>query len=115
MHDDVFITDIGGQALDILPHSPETAQMTIIVKSYIHSHVHSHSPSKKEEEQSQNSPNMMHFASSPLPVLLLSNVVGDIHEGCYQLLWAGLLWGPSHLRLLEKTVCRCVQQKLHHS
>ena len=40
----------------------------------------------------------MHSASSPLPVLLLSNVVGDIREGCYLLLRAGLLQWPSHLR-----------------
>ena len=44
----------------------------------------------------------MHLASSPLPVLLLSSVMGDIREGCYQLLWAGLLWGPSHLRQYSK-------------
>ena len=44
--DDVFIADIEGQALDIFPHSPESAQMTVIVKSYIHSHIHSHSHSK---------------------------------------------------------------------
>ena len=37
----------------------------------------------------------MHSDCSPLPVLLLSNVVGDIHEGCYLLY---LLQGPSHLR-----------------
>ena len=42
--DDVFIADIGGQALDIFPHNPESAQMTVIVKSYIHSHIHSHLP-----------------------------------------------------------------------
>ena len=41
---------------------------------------------------------MMHSASSPLPVLLLSNVVGIIPNGCYLLLWAGLLPKPSHLR-----------------
>ena len=40
----------------------------------------------------------MYSASSPLPLLLLSNVVGDIHEDCYLLLWAGLLQRPSHLR-----------------
>ena len=33
---------------------------------------------------------MIHSASSLLPVLLLSNVVGDIREGCYLLLWAGI-------------------------
>ena len=54
----------------------------------------------------------MHSASSPLPVLLLSNVVGDIREGCYLLLRAGLLRWPK--TVLEKTVCRCAQQKLHH-
>ena len=41
---------------------------------------------------------MMHSGISPLPLLLLSKVVGDICEGCYLLLWAGLLWRPSHLR-----------------
>ena len=41
---------------------------------------------------------MMYSASSPLPVLLLSNVVGDIRKGCYLLLWVDLLRRPSHLR-----------------
>ena len=40
----------------------------------------------------------MHSASSPFPLLLLSNVVGNIREGCYLLLRAGLLQRPSHLR-----------------
>ena len=40
----------------------------------------------------------MHSASSPFPVLLLSNVVSDIREGCYILLRAGLLQRPSLLR-----------------
>ena len=42
--DDVFTVDIWGQALNTFPHSPESAQMTVIVKSYIHSHIHSHPP-----------------------------------------------------------------------
>ena len=46
----------------------------------------------------QNSPHRMYSASSPLPVLLLSNVVGDIREGCYILLRAGLLRRHSLLR-----------------
>ena len=33
-------------------------------------------------------------ASSPLPVLLLSSAGGNIREGCYLLLRAGLLWRP---------------------
>ena len=40
----------------------------------------------------------MYSASSPLPLLLLSNVVGYIGKGFYLLLWAGLLRRPSHLR-----------------
>ena len=32
---DVFLTDTGGQALNIFPHSPAPAQMTVIVKSYV--------------------------------------------------------------------------------
>ena len=36
-------------------------------------------------------------ASSPLPLLLLSSVVGNICEGCYLLLRAGLLPRPAHL------------------
>ena len=41
---------------------------------------------------------MMHSGISPLPLLLLSKVVGDICEGCYLLLWAGLLQRLPHLR-----------------
>ena len=41
---------------------------------------------------------MRHSDCRPLPLLLLSNLVGDIHKGCYLLLWAGLLQRPSHLR-----------------
>ena len=40
LRDDVFIADIVGQALDIFPHSPESAQMMVIAKSYIHRDVH---------------------------------------------------------------------------
>ena len=40
----------------------------------------------------------MYSASSPLSVLLLSNVMGDIHEGCYILLRPGLLRKCSFLR-----------------
>ena len=40
VHDDVFIADIGGQAFNIFPHSPESAQMMVIVKSYPFTHSH---------------------------------------------------------------------------
>ena len=60
----------------------------------------------------------MYSASSPLPVLLLSNVVGYIDKGFYLLLSAGPLQGPSPLRQYlgeKKSVCRYGQQKLRHS
>ena len=34
-HDEVFMADTGGQALHIFHHSPASAQMTVIVTSYI--------------------------------------------------------------------------------
>ena len=53
---------------------------------------------------------MMHSASSLPPVLLLSNVMGDIRE---RLLPAPLGWPTSEAfspkTVLEKTVCRRVQ------
>ena len=42
--DDVVIADIGGQALDILLHGPETANIKGIVKTNLYSHIHSHPP-----------------------------------------------------------------------
>ena len=77
----------------------QSAQMMVIVKWYIHSHIHSHSPIHTLKiNKTQNSPNLIYSASSPLPLLLLSNVVVDIREGFYRLLLAGLLQRPSHLR-----------------
>ena len=42
--DDVVIADIGGQALDIFLHGPESAHKNGIVKTNIHSNIHSHTP-----------------------------------------------------------------------
>ena len=54
----------------------------------------------------------MYSASSPLPVLLLSNEVGDIREGCYILLRAGLLRRCSLLRqYLKKQFVDVVNKK----
>ena len=98
--DDVFIVDIGGQALDIFPHSAESAQMMVIMQSSVHSHVHSLlSIHSKKEQQKQNSPNGTYSARGPVPLLPLSNVVYHIGEGWYPLLRVGLLRRPSHLRM----------------
>ena len=53
--DDVVIADIGGQALDILLHDPESAHKNGIVKTFIHTSIPIHAPctllKKKEEEE----------------------------------------------------------------
>ena len=93
--------DTGGQALDIFPHSPESVQMMVLVKSYIHSHVHSHSPIhtlKITQEQNEKLTKPEVFTSRPLPLLLLSHVVANIRQGCYLLVRAGLLRTSSLLR-----------------
>ena len=55
----------------------------------IHSLTHEYPKSK-----TKNSPKVMYSASSPLPLLLESNVEGDIREGCYLLHRDGLLQRP---------------------
>ena len=42
--DDVVIADIGGQALDILLHGPESAHKNGIVKTFIHTSIPIHTP-----------------------------------------------------------------------
>ena len=42
MTDDVVIADIGGQALDILLHGPESAHKNSIVKTFIHTFIPKH-------------------------------------------------------------------------
>ena len=42
--DDVVIADIGGQALDILLHGPESAHKNGIVKAFIHTSIAIHTP-----------------------------------------------------------------------
>ena len=44
MTDDVVIADIGGQALDILLHGPESAHKNGIVKTFIHTSIPIHTP-----------------------------------------------------------------------
>ena len=49
--DDVVIADIGGQALDILLHGPESAHKNGIVKTFIHTSIPLHSPKKKKKKK----------------------------------------------------------------
>ena len=81
--DDVVIADIGGQALDIFLHGPESAHKIGILKTFTHIHSHSlthpfpssraHSSKKKKKKKGKkwwkahlNSPNMMPSFNCPL-------------------------------------------------
>ena len=72
--DDVVIADIGGQALDIFLHGPESAHKNDIVKTFTHTSNPIHpctllkKKKKKKKRQTLNSPNMTLSLSCPLPV-----------------------------------------------
>ena len=87
--DDVVIADIGGQALDIFLHGPESAHKIGILKTFTHIHslIHSHSvvhtPKKKKKKKGGGGNDEKHTSTHQtwclrLIVLFLSNVVvGD--------------------------------------
>ena len=58
MPDDVVIADIGGQALDILLHGPESAHKNGIVKTFTHTSIPLHTPctllKKKKKKKKKN-------------------------------------------------------------
>ena len=56
--DDVVISDIAGQALDIFLHGPESAHKNGIVKTNIHSHIHSHSPIHTPKRNKEQNPEL---------------------------------------------------------
>ena len=68
--DDVVIADIGGQALDIFLHGPESAHKNGIGNTNIHSHINSHPATNtpKTKRKTLNSPNITPSFSCPLPV-----------------------------------------------
>ena len=68
--DDVVIADIGGQALDIFLHGPESARKNDIVKTFTHTAIPIHPCTllKQTNSKTLNSPNMMPSFSCPLPV-----------------------------------------------
>ena len=54
MPDDVVISDIGGQSLDILLHGPESAHKNGIVKTFIHTTIPLHTPCTLLKNQIRN-------------------------------------------------------------
>ena len=68
--DHLVIADIGGQALDIVLHGPESANKNGIVKTNTDSHIHSNPPihTPKANSKTVNSLNVTPSLSCPLPV-----------------------------------------------
>ena len=123
--DDVIIADIGGQALDIFLHGPESAYKNGIVKTFTHTSIPTHpftllkikiiktfKKRKKKKRKMLNSPNMMLSFSGPLPVQY-----GDGRRP------GRLAPSPQDCSTVEaflprtvltENICRCVQHILQH-
>ena len=119
MPDDVVIADIGGQALDILLHGPESAHKNGIVKTFIDTSIPIHTPctllKKKKIKKLKNAlnlPNMMPSFPCPLPV----QRGGGRRSGSLVLASQDCSTSEafSPRTLLTDNICRCVQQILQY-
>ena len=100
--DDVVIADIGGQALDILLHGPESAHKNGIVKTFIHTSIPIHTPctllKTSNKKWIKKSGSTYQTWCLPLLVLFLSNVVvGDGQEAWHLLVRTAPRRRPSRL------------------
>ena len=120
--DDVVIADIGGQALDILLHGPESSNKNGIVKTFIHTSIPIHTPCTllkkkkniiiKKLKNALNLPNMMPSFPCPLPV----QRGGGRRSGSLVLASQDCSTSEafSPRTLLIDNICRCVQQILQY-
>ena len=115
--DDVVIADIGGQALDILLHGPESAHKNSIVKTFIHTSIPIHTPctllkKKKKKKKALNLPNMMPSFTGPLPVHRgdgrRSGSLALASQDCF----TSVAFSPR--TVLTENFCRWVQEILQH-
>ena len=123
--DDVVIADIGGQALDIFLHGPESAHKIGILKTFTHIHslIHSHSvvhtPKKKKKKRGGgggewwkahlNSPNMMPSFNCPLPVQCGGGRLSVSLAPAPQDFSTSKAFSPCPRTVLTENICRCVQ------
>ena len=120
MPDDVVIADIGGQALDILLHGPESAHKNGIVKTFIHTSIPIHTPctllkkkkKKKKLKHALNLPNTMPSFPCALPV----QRGGGRRSGSLVLASQDCSTSEafSPRTLLTDKICRCIQQILQY-
>ena len=109
--------DIGGQALDILLHGPESAHKNTIVKTFIHTSIPIHTPcrllkKKKKKKKTINLPNMMPSFTGPLPVHRgdgrRSGSLALASQDCF----TAVAFSPR--TVLTENICRWVQEILLH-
>ena len=112
--DDVVIADIGGQALDIFLHGPESAHKNGILKTFTHTSIPIHPCALITQTKSKtlNSRNMWPSFCSTLPVQCgggrLSGSLAYAPQECST---SEAFWPRT---VLTDFFCRCVQQILQH-
>ena len=104
--DDVVIADIGGQALEILLHGPESAHKNSIVKTFIHTSIPIHTPRthlkkikkrKKKEKENKRRSTYQTWCLRLLVLFLSTVVMGDGQEAWHLLLRTAPRPRPSRL------------------
>ena len=130
--DDVIIADIGGQALDIFLHGPESARKNGIVKTFTHTCIPIQSctllkkEKKKEKKKKRQRERSKKKEEEENPQLTKHDASGYLSS-------SSSTWGWSTARsfaeapqdcstveafsprtVLTENICRCVQQLLQH-
>ena len=112
--DDVVIADIGGQALDIFLHGPESAHKNGIVKTFTHTCIPIHPCTLLKQTKSKilNLLNMILSFTCALPVQFYaggrSGSLADAPQDC------STTEGLSPRTVLRENICRCVQHIFPH-
>ena len=117
--DDVIMADIGGQALDIFLHGPESAHKNGILKKFTHTSIPKHpctlfktKQTNKQNCKTLNSPNIMSSFTGPLPVQCAGGRRPGSLAPAPQDCSTSEAFSPR--TGLTENICRCVQQILQH-
>ena len=112
--DDVVIADIGGQALDIFLHGPESAHKKGIVKTFTHTCIPIHPCTllKQTKSKIHNLLNMILSFTCALPVQCCAGgrpgSLADAPQDC------STTEAFSTRTVLTENICRCVQHIFPH-
>ena len=113
MPDDVVIADIGGQALDIFLHGPESVHKNGILKTFTHTSIPIHPCVLLKQTKSKilNSLNMIPSFTCPLPVQCGGRRPGTLADALQDCSTTEVF---SPRTVLTENICRCVQHILQH-